>query len=143
MNIIALMPATKAYEVLFRNWGGYSVVDCAVWEEDYNRHFITYIPPDAPHNGVSYHFNCATFNGMDSSADIRNGVLTQKTLDNSTTYWVIFAANDGFGHNSNYKGGYNTNTCFHVLGGGGGHWKPRADLYEAPYEECQQIRDSK
>ena len=39
---------------------------------------------------------------------------------------------------SSNKGGYNTNTCFHVFGDLG-----EATLDEAPYEECQQIRDSK
>ncbi|PKY58969.1 hypothetical protein RhiirA4_481330 [Rhizophagus irregularis] len=48
MNIIALMPATEAYEILLRNWGGYSDVSCCVWEEDYQRNFLTYIPPASP-----------------------------------------------------------------------------------------------
>ncbi|CAG8463962.1 9392_t:CDS:2 [Gigaspora margarita] len=48
MSIIALMPATEAYEVLLRNWGGAEAVTCCVWEEDVHRNFITFIPPNLP-----------------------------------------------------------------------------------------------
>ncbi|RIA85304.1 hypothetical protein C1645_830984 [Glomus cerebriforme] len=140
MNIIALMPATEAYEILLRNWGGLSTMICCMWEEDSNRNFITYVPPDVPHNSAeSYCTTCATFEFL---GDVRNGILTQKTLDNTTTYWVNLQVTDDLGRSSVFHGGYNSNTCFHVFGGEGG-WIPRADLDEAPYEECQKIRDSK
>jgi hypothetical protein len=72
-------------------------------------------------------------------ADLRNGVLTYKTLDDTTTYWVDLEVTVDFNQDqySTNTGGYNNHTCFHVGAYG------RADLTEAPYEECQQIRDSK
>ncbi|GBC09782.1 hypothetical protein RclHR1_00910032 [Rhizophagus clarus] len=133
------MPATEAYEVLFRNWGGDSQDNCYVWEEDINRNKITVTTPDNPYYGMA--FSCATFNGM--SGDVTNGVLTQRTLDNNTTYWVIFGVVNNDLSASNYKGGYNTNTCFHVKGTSRWYKSPLAEIDEVTYEECQQIRDSK
>ncbi|CAB4383741.1 hypothetical protein RhiirA5_470039 [Rhizophagus irregularis] len=137
MNIIALMPATKAYEVLLRNWGGQDTDTCCVWQEDYLHNFITYIPPNAEHNNLFYCFSCGTFDGIgEHGADLRNGILTYHTLDNTTTYWVdMHVINDGPSSN---KGGYNKDTCFHVFGDLG-----EATLDEAPYDECEKIRDSK
>ncbi|GBC02105.1 hypothetical protein RclHR1_04450013 [Rhizophagus clarus] len=137
MNIIALMPATKAYEVLLRNWGGQSIDTCCVWQEDYLHNFITYIPPNAEHNDLYYCFSCATFDGIgEHGADLRNGILTYHTLDNTTTYWVdLDVRNRNQGSN---KGGYNKDTCFHVYGDASD-----ANLDEAPYDECEKIRDSK
>ncbi|CAB4408120.1 unnamed protein product [Rhizophagus irregularis] len=143
MNIIALMPATEAYEILLRNWGGYSDVSCCVWEEDYQRNFLTYIPPASPrdanaspHNGASYCFVCSTFDGMEKrGGDLRNGILTQQTLDNTTTYWVNVNTNYDTSKN---KGGYNKDTCYHVYAD-----YFSLELDEAPYEECEKIRDSK
>ncbi|CAI2182150.1 14143_t:CDS:2 [Funneliformis geosporum] len=112
MNIIALMPATEA--------------NCCVWEENYQRNFITYIPPN--NQGSYYCFSCATFNGMEQhGADVRNGILTQQTLDCKRCK-----------SRSDYKGGYNKNTCFRVYGD-----RNYATLAESPYEECEKIRDSK
>ncbi|CAG8659846.1 13781_t:CDS:2, partial [Racocetra fulgida] len=81
---------------------------CCVWQEDYQRNFITFIPPNVTLRAY-YCFTCATFDGMELwGADLKNG-------------------------------GYNRDTCFHVYGGE--FSKPKLD--EAPYEECQKIRDSK
>ncbi|CAB4416288.1 unnamed protein product [Rhizophagus irregularis] len=139
MNIIALMPATKAYEVLLRNWGGFNGAVCCVWQEDYQRNFITFIPPNIRAHNDYYCFHCATFDGMGSNgADLRNGILTYHTIDNTTTYWVNLGVNF-LKYAYTNKGGYNRDTCFHVYGGD----KNDADLEEAPYDECQKIRDSK
>ncbi|CAG8742262.1 16990_t:CDS:2 [Funneliformis caledonium] len=135
MNIIALMPATEAYEVLLRNWGGDDKAYCCVWEEDAQHKFITFIPPNIP-NKPSYYYcsGCATFNGMERfRADLRNGILTYQTLDNTTTYWVNFGTDYAW----SVLGGYNKDTCFHVYG-----TEHKAELNEAPYEECEKIRDS-
>ncbi|PKB98562.1 hypothetical protein RhiirA5_403904 [Rhizophagus irregularis] len=145
MNIIALMPATKAYEVLLRNWGGQSNAECCVWQEDAQHNFITYIPQSVPNEKHHYYYcsNCATFDGMDKEgADLRNGILTYRTLDDTTTYWadMVVSFKPGNNHIRTNRGGdsgYNNHTCFHVFGD---HNEARLD--EAPYEECQKIRDS-
>ncbi|GES93707.1 hypothetical protein GLOIN_2v1846791 [Rhizophagus clarus] len=118
MNIIALMPATEAYEVLLRNWGGEESRTCCVWQEDSQHNFITYIPPSVPHKNEDYYcFDCATFDA----------------------YWVDMGILDGFAKsNQGGDSGYTKNTCFHVHGR-----KFDASLYEAPYDECEKIRDSK
>ncbi|GBC10573.1 hypothetical protein RclHR1_09730009 [Rhizophagus clarus] len=135
------MPATEAYEVLLRNWGGEESRTCCVWQEDSQHNFITYIPPSVPHKNEDYYcFDCATFDGMDlKGADLRNGILTYQTLDNTTAYWVDMGILDGFAKsNQGGDSGYTKNTCFHVHGR-----KFDASLYEAPYDECEKIRDSK
>ncbi|CAB4445674.1 unnamed protein product [Rhizophagus irregularis] len=138
MNIIALMPATKAYEVLLRNWGGYSGAWCCVWQEDYQRNFITFIPPNVWDKDY-YCFSCATFDGMEEhGADLRNGILTYHTIDNTTTYWVDLGVDQPSAYADTNEGGYNRDTCFHVYG----NFKV-AELNEAPYDECQKIRDPK
>ncbi|CAI2188322.1 15180_t:CDS:2 [Funneliformis geosporum] len=141
MNIIALMPATEAYEVLLRNWGGYSGASCCVWQEDSQHNFITFIPPNVPlKNNAYYCFSCATFDGMEKwGADLRNGILTYHTIDNTTTYWVDLGVTNPGDYTDTNEGGYNKDTCFHVYGGP----VNEAELTEAPYEECQKIRDSK
>ncbi|RIB30008.1 hypothetical protein C2G38_2153950 [Gigaspora rosea] len=146
MNIIALMPATKAYEVLLRNWGGYSGATCCFWQEDSQHNFITLIPLKLEDPRNYYCCSCATFDGMDRwGADLRNGILTYHTIDNTTAYWVDLGVDypDFVGHgyadtNEGGEGGYNRDTCFHVYGN-----TDQAELNEAPYEECQKIRDSK
>ncbi|CAG8770549.1 97_t:CDS:2, partial [Gigaspora rosea] len=128
------------YEVLLRNWGGYSGARCCVWQEDYQHNFITLIPLKLESPSSYYCSSCATFNGMDRwGADLRNGILTYHTIDNTTTYWVDLGVLNPGDYASTNKGGYNRDTCFHVYGGE----VNQAELNEAPYEECQKIRDSK
>ncbi|PKY27505.1 hypothetical protein RhiirB3_529245 [Rhizophagus irregularis] len=136
-NVSFLYDQVLSYEVLLRNWGGQDTDTCCVWQEDYLHNFITYIPPNAEHNNLFYCFSCGTFDGIgEHGADLRNGILTYHTLDNTTTYWVdMHVINDGPSSN---KGGYNKDTCFHVFGDLG-----EATLDEAPYDECEKIRDSK
>jgi hypothetical protein len=69
-------------------------------------------------------------------ADLRNGILTYHTIDNTTTYWVDLGYTYPDGHIGTNRGGYNRDTCFHVYGAGDN----AAELYEAPYDECQKIR---
>jgi hypothetical protein len=74
-------------------------------------------------------------------ADLRNGILTYNTLDNTTPYWVDLIADSSWDeHRTNIGGdfGFNANICVHVYGSDS---DARLDL--ALYEECQRIRDSK
>ena len=76
-----------------------------------------------------------------SGADLRNGILTYNTLDNTTPYWVdIVAVSVWDTHKTNIGGdyGYDQNICVHVYGS---DEDVRLDL--ALYEECEKIRDSK
>ncbi|CAG8782159.1 19739_t:CDS:1, partial [Racocetra fulgida] len=61
---------------------------CCVWQEDSQHNFIIYIPPNVNYEAY-YCFNYATFDGInDHGSNLRNGILTYQTLDNTTAYWV-------------------------------------------------------
>ncbi|RGB28154.1 hypothetical protein C1646_768164 [Rhizophagus diaphanus] len=117
MNIIALMPATKAYEILFKSEGGDAESLCCVWQEDGSQNFITYIPPG--HDRDYYCYHCPFFDDLKNyGVDIRNGIATYHTLDYTTTYWVDFGVDPGDtgDYTATNRGGYNSDACFSLKG---------------------------
>ena len=80
-------------------------------EEDYKRNFLTYIPNINPPESY-YCFDCKTFEGGNST-DLRNGILTYNTLDNTTTYWIHYQVfiPGYFLLEEAILGGYNEDTC--------------------------------
>ncbi|RGB31207.1 hypothetical protein C1646_671067 [Rhizophagus diaphanus] len=138
MNIIAFMPATKAYEILLRNGGGDSEGTCCTWEEDYQRNFITFIPLNVPYKNEEYYcFPCSSFDELKyDGAYIKNGILTYQTIDSTTTYWIHLGSNFNGAYEESYKGGYNEDACFMLTGK-----KNVADIEELSYDDCKKIRD--
>ncbi|RGB21318.1 hypothetical protein C1646_778374 [Rhizophagus diaphanus] len=138
MNIIAFIPATKAYEILFQNGDGGSEETCCIWEEDYQRNFITYIPPNVPRKNDDYYCSpCSSFDYLQhDGADLRNGILTHQTIDNTTTYWVhLQSSSYGEAHYEAIKGGYNKDACFMLSGS-----FLAAVIEELSYDDCKKIR---
>ncbi|RGB38014.1 hypothetical protein C1646_665696 [Rhizophagus diaphanus] len=137
MNIIAFIPATKAYEILFRNGGGDGGVTCCTWEEDNQHNFITFIPPNVPRKNNDYYcFSCSSFDNVRyDGAYVRNGILTQQTIDNTTTYWVHLGSNLLGNYYEAYQGGYNKDACFMLTG-----YFKGAEIEELSYDDCKKLR---
>ncbi|CAG8701826.1 18613_t:CDS:2 [Rhizophagus irregularis] len=150
---MAFIPATKAYEILLRNGGGdshgnkviisdfielNSMMTCCTWEEDDQRNFITFIPPNVPHKNNDYYcFPCSSFDivGRYFGADLRNGILTYQTIDNTTTYWIHLGSNYIGAYYEAYQGGYNKDACFMLTG-----YFNAAEIEELSYDDCKKIR---
>jgi hypothetical protein len=114
-------------------------VECCVWQEDDQRNFITYIPPyiDIEDHNLYYCFDCSSFDSAArfGGADLRSGILTYHTKDDSTTYWVNLGATSDAGYISTYRGGYNNNACFLIQGG-----TNEVTIAEMSYDDCKKTR---
>jgi len=140
MNIIALMPATKAYEILIKTKGpGDPQSKCCIWQEDGSHNFITYIPPNIKHEPY-YCYYCSDdiVSLKNAGVDVRNGIATFHTLDYTTTYWVDADVDPGDSGDyiANNKGGYNSDACFSISA-----WPSGISIEELSLEDCKKTRN--
>ena len=62
-------------------------------------------------------------------ADLRNGILTYQTIDNTTTYWIHL----GGKFFDQFRGGYNKDACFMLTG-------DIELIDELSLDDCKKIR---